>query len=282
MNKKTIIIISVTLFLLAAIGVGVYLALNPQDFFPSAQESTSSSSSSAGNSCPAPGTPATVTLSYPLCEAPEGGGQEVCQFDKAGCTWESVSGAVKYNVKVTEVETGASIANQTINAPTLKTSFPVVQGRTYKCEVSAVNNCGSAGGVNDDTLTCEVENFLSPAPSATPPPAVSTPPPATPTPTPLPIPSPLACGVQGCSSTVPCQNGFICVETPGGQNYCARSEYQSQCAKAPGISSCCEAPSPTPTPKPTLPPAGMLDNTLIIGGAGLGLVILGAAALLLL
>lgn len=275
MNKKVIIAIVVVVVLLLAIGGGTYLVMNRQNLFSQAQQGTTNTTSQ-GASCPAPGTPSTVTLSYPLCES-TGGGPETCQFDKAGCTWDGVSGATKYNVKVTEVETGASIATETINAPTVKTSFPVVQGRTYKCEVSAVNSCGTTGGTNEDTILCEVEGFVpSTAPTPTPTP-VATPVP-TPTPTPVPTAPPVACGVSGCSTTIPCEAGFICIETSVGVNYCAKSEYQSQCFRSPNGPSCCQVPPP----KPTLPPAGELDQTLIIGGAGVALIILGAAALLLL
>lgn len=264
--KKVIISIIVIVGLLAAIGAGTYLVLNRQNLFSEAQVNTGQS-----NSCPAPGTPSTVTLSYPLCEA-SGSGPETCQFDKAGCVWDSVSGATKYNVKVTEVETGVVISTDTINAPATKTSFSVVQGRTYKCEVSAVNNCGAVGGTNEDSLLCQADAFVSPTPTPTP---VPTP---TPTPTPVPTPTPIACGFTGCSNTVPCQTGYICVQTSVGSNYCAKSEYQSQCFKSPGEVACCQPPQP----KPTLPPAGGIDQTLIIGGLGVGLTILGAAALLLL
>src|SRR3989344_5436169 len=221
MNKKVIISAIVVIVLLIAVGVGTYLVLNRQNLFSQAQQTTSTSDSSSssggqGATCPAPGTPATVTLSYPLCES-SGGGPETCQFDKAGCVWEPVSGATKYTVKVTEVETGANIANQTINAPTVKTSFPVVQGRTYKCEVSAINNCGATGGTNEDTLLCEADAFVSPTPVPT-----QAPPPPTPTPLPTPTPAPpVACGVSGCSPTVPCQAGFICIETSVGTNFCS-------------------------------------------------------------
>lgn len=194
--------------------------------------------------------------------------QESCQFDKAGCNWAAVSGATKYNVKVTEVETGVTIKSETVTGT--KTSFPVVQGRTYKCEVSAVNSCGSVGGTNEDSLLCEVDAFVSPTPTPTPPPPVETP-------TPAPTPPPVACGLAGCSTTVPCESGFICVQTSSGQNYCTKSEYQSACFRTPGEAACCQPPQP----KPTLPPAGALDTTLIIGGAGVGLAIVGAAALLL-
>lgn len=264
--------------LLIAVGAGTYLVLNRQNLFSQAQQSNSSSSSTSGqgDSCPAPGTPATVTLSYPLCESVSGG-PETCQFDKAGCVWEAVGGATKYNTKITEVETGAVIATETINAPTTKTSFPVVQGRTYKCEVSAINSCGATGGTNEDSLLCQTDAFVSPTPvpTQTPPPP---PPVSTPLPTPAPTPVPVACGVQGCSTNLPCQDGFICVQTSVGVNYCAKSEYQSQCYRSPGEAACCQPPPP----KPTLPPAGEIDSTLIIGGVGVGLVILGAAALLLL
>lgn len=267
MSKKVIIAIVVVIILLAAIGVGVYLAINPQTFFSQAQQGTTTPVNQ-GATCPAPGTPATVTLSYPLCEGGQNG--ETCQFDKAGCVWDSVSGASNYNVKITEVETGAIIKTESV--ATTKTSFPVVQGRTYKCEVSAVNNCGSVGGTNEDSLLCEADAFFSPTPTPTPTPV------ATPSATPVPTPPPVACGFSGCSSTIPCQSGFICVQTQSGSNFCARSEYQSQCSRTPGQAACCQAPAP----KPTLPPAGEIDQTLIIGGAGLGLIILGAAALLLL
>ena len=287
MSNKVIISVVAVLVMLLAIGGGTYLVLNRQNLFSQAQQTsnTTSNTTNQGASCPAPGTPSTVTLSYPLCESTTPGGTEQCQFDKAGCVWEAVSGATKYSVKVTEVETGANVATQSINAPTVKTSFPVVQGRTYKCEVSAVNSCGTTGGTNEDTLLCEADGFFSPTPAPTaapppPPPApVSTPTPTPlPTPTPTPTPEPLACGVQGCSTSIPCQTGFICVETSVGVNYCAKADYQSQCYRSPNNPSCCQAPAP----KPTLPPAGVLDQTLIIGGVGVGLVILGAAALLLL
>lgn len=278
MSKKVIISIIVVIVLLASVGVGTYLVLNRQGFFSNAQQTADSSSTSGTNAnnstCPAPGTPATVTLSYPFCDS-SSGGNENCNFEKAGCVWESVSSATKYSVKVTEVETGATITTDTINAPTTKTSFPVVQGRTYKCEVSAVNNCGATGGTNEDTLLCQTDAFVSPAPSVTP----ATPVPVAPAPVVTPTPLPVACGAPGCSTTVPCDNGYICVKTSVGQNYCAKSEYQSQCYRSPNGPSCCIAPA---APTPTLPPAGAIDTTLVIGGAGIGLVILGAAALLLL
>lgn len=268
MNKKTAIIIVVVIFLLAAIGVGVYLAMNQQTFFSSAQQTTTTPVNQGAN-CPAPGTPATVTLSYPLCEAGQSG--ETCQFDKAGCVWDSVSGATQYNTKVTEVETGAVISTDSVTAP--KTSFSVVQGRTYTCQVSAVSSCGTVGGTNEDTLLCEADAFFSPTPTPTPAPPVAPPPPPPP-----PTPQPVACGFTGCSTSVPCQPGYICIETSVGSNYCAMADYQSACYRSPGQAACCQAPAP----KPTLPPAGVIDQTLIIGGAGVGLVILGAAALLLL
>lgn len=279
MNKKVIISIVIVVILLAAIGAGSYLVINRQNLFSQAQTSNTSTNTASnnvntqGSSCPAPGTPATVTVSYPLCEVAAGSSQETCQFDKAGCTWESVSGVASYNVKVTEVETGVTIATESVKPPSVKTSFSVVQGRTYKCEVSAVSSCGTIGATNEDSLLCQVEGFVSPTPEPTPPP-----PTPTPTPTPVPTAPPVACGFSGCSTTVPCETGYICIETSVGQNYCARTEYQSQCYRAPGQAACCQAPQP----KPTLPPAGVLDSTLIIGGVGVGLTILGAAALLLL
>lgn len=283
MSNKVIISIVVVVVLLIAVGIGTFLVLNQQNFFSSADQTTgtgtqtgvSTSSSGTGNqgatSCPAPATPATVLLSYPLCES-TGGGPETCQFEKAGCQWEAVSGAQSYNVKVTEVETGASVLSTSITAPTVKTSFPVVQGRTYNCQVTAVNSCGS-GGMNEDTLLCEADALLEPSPSPTPPP----PPP--PPPSIAPTPPPVACGATGCSATVPCQAGLICVQSSVGSNYCAKAEYQNQCYRSPGEAACCQA---QPTPAPTLPPAGAVDQTIVVAGVGLLLVVLGAAALMFL
>lgn len=265
MNTKVIISIGVVLLLIVAIAGGSYLVLNRQNIFSQAQQLATGQDSS----CPAPETPASVEVTYPLCTG------NTCQFDQAGCNWSSVPSASKYNLKVTEVETGVNIKTEEVTGTS--TSFPVVQGRTYKCEVSAVNACGTVGGTNQDSLLCQVDLQVSPTPTPVPtaPSVVATPPPAAPVPTPTPV----ACGFTGCSQTVPCQAGFVCVETSTGNNFCAKTEYQNQCFRTPGQGACCQPP---PTPIPTLAPAGAIDLTLMIGGAGVGLVILGAAALLLL
>lgn len=202
------------------------------------------------------------------------GGQ--CRFDQASCSWDAVSGASNYSLTITEEETNTIIKQETVSGSTTKYVFPITANRTYRCDVSAVNECGTLGPAGSASALCVAEGVATPAP-ATPPPA--TPPPPTPTPPP-PTPRPqVGCG-SSCTTQADCQAGLTCIRI-GNESYCAKSEYQAACIQNPTIASCCQPPQPKPTPPPVLPKTGLVEDTLIILLFGVAVAILGFGGILL-
>jgi hypothetical protein len=210
-----------------------------------------------------------------------------CSFEQASCSWDPVVGATNYNVVITEVDSGSVIKNEQVASTNTKITFPVIQGKTYKCDVSATNSCGALSPTASQSLLCQVEGFATPAPTPTPPPQGAPPTPAptpvpTPVPTPAPTPKPLACGFAPCdNTTAPCQAGLVCITANNGTKVCANPAYQSACQLSPNGTSCCTAPAVKPPPK-QLPPAGTQELTFAIGIFSITLVILGLLGLLLL
>lgn len=107
------------------------------------------------------------SISYPMI--PSAQAQTQCAFDTASCSWDAVTGAASYNIKITQVESGTVIRNDSVGASTTRIVFPVIQGKTYQCDISAVNSCGATGGTGSHSLTCEVGGIF---PSVTPIPTV--------------------------------------------------------------------------------------------------------------
>ncbi len=122
--------------------------------------------------CTTPDAVQNVEVVYPNCVGTQ------CNFTQAGCTWGTVASAANYNVVVTELETSTTIYNQQVPAATTNISFSITQGKTYKCDVSAVNSCGTAGPVGSFQLLCQTQAGVSPTSTTAP-----TIPPATPQPT---------------------------------------------------------------------------------------------------
>ena len=81
---------------------------------------------------------------------------------------------------------------------------------------------------------------------------------------------PLACGEAGCVSTDDCSEGFVCVatsETDDDDNivkYCADERYLDACVDNPSESSCCTAPTVTPTDEPTVTPTNTVTPTTTV------------------
>lgn len=197
-------------------------------------------------------TPATVTI---------GGG--ICRPNIGTCSWDPSENATTYRFKVTDVDDNAIV----IDGETSKTSveFQSEPGKTYKCEVIAVNECAETQPSSAES-TCPVPS-VTPTPTVTPTVTPSPTPTKTPTPTPSPTPKPTATPTPKPSATPTPTEEIENTPTPttppqGGE----------------------EAPTPTQTvvetPIPTLPPTGSpLVITGIIGGV---LFILGGIALLFL
>lgn len=134
--------------------------------------------SAYAQACTAPAAPTGVTVEYPNTN---GGTADLTQ---ASCSWNAQSDAASFNVTVTEVETGNLIKNNEVQTSgTTKVSFPITQGKTYKCDVVAVASCGTASAAGTDQLLCEADAIIdTPTPTVAPT-ATPIPPTATPTPT---------------------------------------------------------------------------------------------------
>ncbi len=276
MSKTAIIaIVLLTFGIIGGVGLGVLrlsqsnkndeLAATSQseDEFSTPSSFPAIVSNVTAQSCTTPPQVSTVEVNYPSCAGAQ------CSFVEADCTWDAVSGAANYSVKITEVDSGTVVKNVTVGGSSTSYTFPVTQKKTYRCETSAVNACGTSGPAGVGEAICEVDGGLDPVPSATP----------TPTPTPTPKHSPLACGMS-CTTTTDCKTGFICLKMPTGTGYCANPSYQQACIDSPSVNSCCKAP-PKPTPPPELPKSGLMDNTVTIGVIGVLLVGMAAGMMII-
>lgn len=113
--------------------------------------------------CTTPAQVPNVQVAYPSCDS-----NDFCDFTKATCSWGSVSNAVSYSVKSTEVETGTIVYNQSVAATLSTVTFSITQGKTYKCDVSAVNSCGTAGPAGTHSLLCQIDAVVTTTPTIAP------------------------------------------------------------------------------------------------------------------
>lgn len=101
--------------------------------------------------CTAPEVVSNVEFDYPSCAGTQ------CNFTQASCSWAAVNGAVNYSVKITQVDSGTITSTNTVAAPTVTFSFPVEQGKTYRCDIAAVNSCGTSGEAGSAQALCSVD-----------------------------------------------------------------------------------------------------------------------------
>lgn len=262
MNRRTALILgAVFVALIGVIGLTVYLLQSQQDVRSRADTSPTPPASTA-QSCPTPAQVQNVLVEFPNCVG------DVCNFTEASCSWSSVAGATKYQLTITEVDSNTVVKNEQIEAAVTRVVFPITQNKTYKCDVSAINSCGTSGAAGSHSLLCEVDA------------AVATPTPALPPPTSLPQND---CGFP-CTSTNNCKSGLVCAIGSSGQGYCSFPSYEATCKASPSISSCCTAPTTPPTavpPKPTLPPTGAAKDSLMLGVTSALLLMMGVVLFVL-
>lgn len=144
-----------SLFLVALAALLLFVAVS-QPVETQAQTATPTTT------CTTPNQPTGVTLAYPSVV-----GTQV-SYTQALCSWDSVSGASSYNITFTDTDTNTVVQTQTVSSSTTQLVFPVNQGSTYKCDVAAVNSCGTAGAVGTFSLLCQTNAILdtgTPAPS---------------------------------------------------------------------------------------------------------------------
>lgn len=128
-------------------------------------------------------TPAKVTIS---------GG--VCKPNISTCSWDSSNNATSYHYIITNVDDGTVVLEGDVNAPDTKVEFPSKPGKTYKCEVTAVNACAKSLPSQAQSK-CPVPSATptpTKVPTGTPSPTPSVAPTKTPIPTPSPTPKPTA------------------------------------------------------------------------------------------
>jgi hypothetical protein len=207
-NKQILLLLLAFFIVIGVIGTTVYLTRQRQD--------TQSGAQTPGEACTVPAPVQNVLITYPHCDASNN-----CSLTQANCTWSAVDGATGYQMTVTETDSNTIVKTEAVTGTS--SIFDVTQGKTYQCDVQAVNSCGESGPAGSHTLLCEVDALVA---SPSPTPVVTTPPTLTPT---LP----------------------------------------------PGITPITYVSAPPPT----LPPAGITDNTTLIG-AGAALFIFAGAALL--
>lgn len=175
---KKAFFLSFFLLLLVSIPVTLFLISQRQEVRQQAQTT----------SCPIPSQVTGVKITYPNCEGTQ------CSFTQANCSWDASTDATSYKLKITEVDTEAIVKDETVTSTT-RVVFSVTQGRTYRCEVSAINSCGNKGPSGTDTVLCQVEGAVvsptpTPSPTGEPAPSPTGEPTLTLTPTPLPTSPP--------------------------------------------------------------------------------------------
>lgn len=100
-------------------------------------------------SCTVPTQVQNVSITYPNCV--DGN----CNYTQGNCSWDALTGATGYNVVVTAVGTSTQVLNQQAITP-ISSIFTVSASDTYRCDVSAVNACGT-GAIGTSSLLCNTE-----------------------------------------------------------------------------------------------------------------------------
>ena len=102
-----------------------------------------------------------AAITYPNCDS---GGN--CNYAEGKCSWDTLANATGYNVVVTTVGASTEVLNQQA-ITSVSVAFPVATSDTYKCDVYAVNSCGT-GPVATSSLLCNTDFVPTATPTATP------------------------------------------------------------------------------------------------------------------
>lgn len=189
MNKKTALVLGAVLVaLIGVIVLTLYLLQGQQDVRSRASEEQAPAVVQQ-TSCPTPAQVQNVQVEFPNCVG------DICNFTQASCTWSSVAGATKYQLKISQVESGEAVRDEQVEAAVTRVEFPIAQNKTYKCDVSAINSCGESGAAGSHSLLCAADALVStptpipPQPTSAPIPTLTPIPTLIPTSTPTPAPT---------------------------------------------------------------------------------------------
>lgn len=184
-NKQQIILGSLVLVIAISILVIVSFISQPQDVRSRAQ--TTDTTPTPASACQTPGGIQNVAIEYPNPKPDNTG----FIFDQANCSWSALTGAANYIITITDVDTGTKVKNnETVTSGTTKVIFPVTNGKTYKCDVTAANACGTTGPIGTATALCKTSVVVSDTPTPAPIAPTATPASVAPTATPVPAAPP--------------------------------------------------------------------------------------------
>jgi len=110
-------------------------------------------------SCTVPVQVTNVAIVFPNCV------NGTCSYSQGSCSWAALSGATGYNVIITAVGTNTQVLNQQAYTSTTL-AFTVATSDTYRCDVSAINSCGT-GSVGTSSLLCKTDFVPTPTPTPT-------------------------------------------------------------------------------------------------------------------
>jgi hypothetical protein len=233
----------------------------------------------------------TPTPTEPVCPAPP---------QKQGvCKWDALEGAEEYKVAVKDPESNQTIESGTVKAPKTEYKFTADPVKKYVCSVTPVGKCSEGPPTDSPPTSCTVPSPTptTPVPTGvTPSPTPTTPPSPSPTPTTPPSPSPSPTVPPSPTMPKATPTPIVIVRIPpnvapptnppvqqppvqqppaqqppigGGQ---PPVQQQQQQPVPPTATFAPEQPSPVPTIRPT----GALENSLVLVGASIILLITGA------
>jgi hypothetical protein len=236
---------------------------------------TGNATKSQPASCKIPPTPTPTTI-------------PICKEDESTCTWNGLTEATEYDVKIIDAGTEDVIKSGTVSAPTTKFNFAFKPGITYKCEVTPVSKCGTGKSTQSPPTICEV----SPTPTSMPLPS------PTPTETPTPLPTPTDTPVPTPTNT-PTPTLITSIPTPINTPMPTPTPYPTYTPFPTPTTIIIVRSQPTPPPQiiyqqlppgtpqptriiPTLAPTGATQSTTLIAGISIFLITLGSLAFFIL
>ncbi len=88
------------------------------------------------------------------------------QANEGYCRWDTLDGAVSYDVVVKEATNEAVVKTETVSAPASESAFLMKPGVSYTCSVTPNNACGTGSGNISSPKACPPQ---TPTPTPTPP-----------------------------------------------------------------------------------------------------------------
>lgn len=221
----------------------------------------------------------------------------ICKEDESICTWNSLPGASQYIVNIIDTNSGETIKSGSVSASINEFTFPSQTGVSYKCEVTPVNQCGEGTPVSSPPLICTIPTPTPTLPAEELTPTPSTPTPSTSIPSEVPTPTPTVPVPTPTNTPIPTSTPFPTpTNTPAPTSTPAPTQtpyptYTPAPTQPPvvivrnnpnppvqtQVTVVVQNPAPPQKVNPTLPPTGIVENSIIIAGISMILIAIGGA-----